>query len=92
MRMENKVWIWIQVSDTCALGMGVPRLGVGSALSQAAFWETGLLTLSSTPLPHNLHKNDFPVTYLWAAGSNEPAHCPGNMKAPMVSIEKGSGF
>lgn len=55
MRMENKVWIWIQVSDTCALGMGVPRLGVGSALSQAAFWETGLLTLSSTPLPHTPH-------------------------------------
>lgn len=55
MRMENKVWIWIQVSDTCALGLGVPGLGVGSALSQAAFWETGLLTLFSTPLPHTPH-------------------------------------
>ena len=55
MRMENKVWIWIQVSDTCALGLGVPGLGVVSALSQAAFWETGLLTLFSTPLPHTPH-------------------------------------
>lgn len=51
MRMENKIWIWIQVSDTCALGVGAPRLGMGSVLSQAAFWETGLLTLSSNPLP-----------------------------------------
>ena len=51
MRMENKVWIWIQVSDTCTLGVGASRLGIGSVLSQAPFWETGLLTLSSTSLP-----------------------------------------
>lgn len=64
MRMENKVWIWTQVSDTCALGVGVPRIGVGSALSQAVFWKTGLLTLSSTPLP-TPHTLRMPAPRVW---------------------------
>lgn len=39
MRMGNNIWIWILVADTCALAGGIPRLGMGSALIQAAFWE-----------------------------------------------------
>lgn len=55
MRMGNNVWMWILISDTCALGVGIPRLGIGSGLVQAAFWEAQPThSFLATPTPRSL--------------------------------------